>query len=494
MNSAEEIKKCNILLGEFENLIDRQQEESEKNYEINIANLVNSFRVEFFLYKRKEMLSLSRTGMDKVLSSLKRSKNYFQSKRNIKKMLNTQTTDKQSVSKNVFILGFNEVHLQEMSKELLQKLNAESEINATFLTRELLISKTSSFMSNDIQKIENLLNRAKYLFPKIITFLNQIETQVRSNEELEKYKGIFNTINEVILPRLKEIIIFNLLVKELISQSGVKVIVSIDHASWLDRTVINYCNEMEIPSLGIQQGMASKEYPEFFDLKVKRFCCAGKAAKEGLIYSGYSMKNIHDTGLINQSKIDLVTQKIEKKVKQDKFKILVIGQYYNSDAFSTKAEKEMMYLDVLKQFSTDKAFDIFYKAHPFESILKFKIYSLFKNFSILEKRISLEEAVKMSNFVIVCSSTSVIEAIKQEKEIILLSPQKVLKHQHFSESSLGKGKNIKNVEDVSKIIQEIKVSNGIVDKQNYKEFLDEFFGPIDGMSEHRIAQTVKDLL
>ena len=196
-------------MGEFENLIDRQQEESEKNYEINIANLVNSFRVEFFLYKRKEMLSLSRTGMDKVLSSLKRSKNYFQSKRNIKKMLNTQTTDKQSVSKNVFILGFNEVHLQEMSKELLQKLNAESEINATFLTRELLISKTSSFMSNDIQKIENLLNRAKYLFPKIITFLNQIETQVRSNEELEKYKGIFNTINEVILPRLKEIIIFN---------------------------------------------------------------------------------------------------------------------------------------------------------------------------------------------------------------------------------------------------------------------------------------------
>ena len=132
------------------------------------------------------------------------------------------------------------------------------------------------------------------------------------------------------------------MVKELISQSGVKVIVSIDHASWLDRTVINYCNEMEIPSLGIQQGMASKEYPEFFDLKVKRFCCAGKAAKEGLIYSGYSMKNIHDTGLINQSKIDLVTQKIEKKVTQDKFKILVIGQYYNSDAFSTKAEKEMI--------------------------------------------------------------------------------------------------------------------------------------------------------
>lgn len=494
MNVAEEIRKCNILLIQFEQFIKKKEKECNQFSELKVSDLINSFRIEFVLYKRKEILYGRQNSLENVKRNLKRLNNYLKSRKDIADFFSKSKKIDSNLDKNVIILGFNHIHLHEMSKTLIKVLNSDNEMRTVFLTRHISLINIdySVFLVTD--KKSEIVIKTKKLMPQITLFLNILFEEIRSTKELTKYKGVMMAIKELIIPKLKEVILFNLLAREFVNTSKVKVIVSMDTASWQDRTIIQYGNNLNLKTIGIQQGLASKEYPEFFDLQVNKICYAGNNAKEGLIYAEYPKINMEETGLINQSKIILENINKKKFIK-DRFKVLVIGQYFNGDAFTNKRDKEALYMEVMKKFSRDEKFDVIYKPHPFESCNKLRIHSLFNKFQVLSKNISLENAVEMSDFVIVCSSTSIIEAIKKNKEIILLSDKKVLKHQHFSKSALGEGKNIQSLEDIDKIIEEIKFNRRKVNnKKIFIDFLNDFFGPVDGNNEKRIKKVIKDQL
>ena len=87
--------------------------------------------------------------------------------------------------------------------------------------------------------------------PQITLFLNILFEEIRSTKELTKYKGVMMAIKELIIPKLKEVILFNLLAREFVNTSKVKVIVSMDTASWQDRTIIQYGNNLNLKTIGI---------------------------------------------------------------------------------------------------------------------------------------------------------------------------------------------------------------------------------------------------
>lgn len=342
---------------------------------------------------------------------------------------------------------------------------------------------------------------AKKNAKKIITNWKNQEEYLAKNEFM-----VYENIN--LFDLLKDSIInvfefyFHKIIKEIeqtkciIKKECPDLVVVMDERSWPGKTVVNVCNIENIPTLVLQHGIHGY-LPIYGKTYADKFAVYGEFTKEIFVSAGIDPEKIVITGgqqwdnIINYEGISKKEFCKEHGLNENKGIILYAGHLIFDREISEREVSGV--IEAVKKFPE---MQLIIRAHPSEplSLYESLINDLNGEDILVFKKPHDFDSVNLCDILITQASTVAMDAIIAGKPVITIN----LGHgdDPYPYSVEGAVIGVYKKEDIVPAINKVLNDDNILNelKNNRNEFILRHLHKIDGKSQERIAELIKDML
>ena len=405
---------------------------------------------------------------------------------------------------------FTESHYFSVLGSVVHELSRKENISISLLFKDFRSLK----MFNEIKKCKLFsIDMCKRLYDderseKIHLFLTSILSTDSIYLNLCKEYGISyfllkNTLMSVFSLELFKLNIYHQLYDKMIKDNKIDLIVSSDHADQRVRLLVQIYKSFKVKSIVIQQGISSKNYPEWNNLLNDFVMANGKLSAKIIESQGVDKSSIYITGHPGFDVFNTIKNPPGSKNKRyDLFNsenmktkkiILFASQPFYINSFSSNTIRTQC-IEALKSIiNINDSLFLIIKPHPFEEIgfLK-KTFPKNSRIKILAKELDINLYIELCDIFVTMHSTTAFQAMSLNKPVITLDFDYMHEYSPFINSnSTYSAKNKQDLEFYINCLTNSKNYNkNDLNILDYKKFLNDSFDNEDGKATERIVNLI----
>ena len=364
-----------------------------------------------------------------------------------------------------------------------QEIRAKQQLEKPLHDSSIDYTNFEDFCSNTNKtNIKNFLKEYKKRF-KLLTDINFTYLDIPLNNSL---KFIFDYFFGKRL-FIEEILYVHEVGRNMIDMCRPSLVFGMDECSGLAKPIYNYCRQLKIPLLYMQNGILNNREPTSYNSPVLDYYLAyGQKSQEF-----YKKRGIKNTIITGWPKLDSVLEKRDKEIIMNKLglpnkKIIL---------FTSAVHKSInlpIFITILQTTRQLKDFQVIVKRHPGDEITvteylkqssKYKIEVTILDFN-------LYDLFYISDIVISFGSSTILEALAFDKYVISLN----LTGTKDDLPYVGTGVcyEVYKKEDLNKSINEVLNDKKIILmlQKSRRKMLKELFFKIDGKSTQRVVDVI----
>jgi hypothetical protein len=405
---------------------------------------------------------------------------------------NTSSKDK------IFLLGFSSNQYRDVLKNIEEKLKSEGRFETISLNADYKFDDNFKsvwgFKYKELDK-DNI---------ELVRHIEQIKKQVINADIVGYLNNEFQELSREIIAE-EVTCLFDFEIKKHISQINIaenllkslkpKLIITTDDVDQRCRVYSVLGEKYGIKSMLVQQGLVSKNYPEWLFTKVDKIACFGRKSAEAITHQGYESTNIVITGNCGFDYINTLPVGSES-ISEALF--LFASQPYYVNAFSSQEVRISMIKDLIDIFSENPHLKLLVKPHPHESVdLLQKLIRNCPNIKLCEKSQPISNLINTCDVLITMFSTVGFEAIYHNKPVINIIYENSTYptiYEEYNATHIVKDKN-----ELERVIYDLSTEHGIIEyetrnKDSRERFIYDNLFSADGLSGNRVMKVINSMI
>lgn len=281
------------------------------------------------------------------------------------------------------------------------------------------------------------------------------------------------------------------------------LIISADDADQRCRIYSLLARECGIPSLLVQQGLTSREYPEWAFFSHNIIAAMGETSRSAMIAQGIPDERIIVTGhpgfdrLLSQEPDTCVHVRAELGVKNAQKMVLFTSQPYYVGVFNTPEIRGVMIKAIVDAVNSLENMLLVIKPHPSDNTRELrKLIGKLPKVVIADRTANISHLIKSCDILITFFSTSALEALHVDKPVINVAfPGSGGSNMYIESGATWVARSQNEITTLLKILTGENSKEEITKREtNQQHFISKWAHLPDGHATERVVEVILGLM